>query len=133
MAKRLNVIIHVPIYFCNVVFSLGETDKQFVDSCMEYKGVSKKEVSALELEGSLGRCTWLKKPDYSSIALRVKIFPSDPDSYATLQHEIFHATHFILDKAGIKLCDHSDEAFAYLITFLTKEVYTHIDAIKNKK
>ena len=38
-------------------------------------------------------------------------------------HEIFHAVHFILDRLGMKLTVESGEAYAYLIQYLTNEVY----------
>lgn len=41
---------------------------------------------------------------------------------ATLAHEIFHIACYIMEKAGISLCHESDEAYAYLIGYITKKV-----------
>lgn len=59
--------------------------------------------------------------------IRLRDFPSDNIGLGYLQHEIFHATTFILDRIGMKLVLlESDEAYAYLAQFLTVEIYKRI-------
>lgn len=41
----------------------------------------------------------------------------------TISHECFHATMCVLGVTGIKFCDKSEECFAYVIGYLTNEVY----------
>lgn len=48
--------------------------------------------------------------------------PKSATDYAVLQHEIFHVAFFVLEKAGIVLNDTCDEAYSYLIQFLTKRI-----------
>lgn len=43
--------------------------------------------------------------------------------YGALQHEIFHAVDNALRDKGFNLSDDSDEAFAYCIGHLTREIY----------
>lgn len=38
----------------------------------------------------------------------------------TLAHEANHVTHFVLENAGVKLCNESDEVFAYLNGFIVR-------------
>jgi hypothetical protein len=45
---------------------------------------------------------------------------------STLQHEIFHAVNFLMDKIDISLSDNSDEAYAYMIGYITKKIYNKI-------
>lgn len=55
----------------------------------------------------------------------ILFLPRQPKSltdYAVLQHEIFHVAFFVLEKAGIVLNDTCDEAYSYLIQFLTKRI-----------
>lgn len=52
--------------------------------------------------------------------------PKSVTDYGTLAHEIFHAVTFILTRIGMSLTNESDEAYAYLIGYLTKEIYKHI-------
>ena len=42
--------------------------------------------------------------------------------HAVLIHELFHATCHILHKRGVKLTDDSEEAFAYLLSYITEQV-----------
>lgn len=49
------------------------------------------------------------------------IIPKTIDELSILQHEIFHCVMFILDKIGIKLSYKTDEIYAYLIQYITKQ------------
>lgn len=40
-----------------------------------------------------------------------------------IAHEIFHAVEFLCNRVGFRLTRHSDEAYAYLIQYLTNEIY----------
>lgn len=55
--------------------------------------------------------------------------PKDIRDLAVLQHEIFHATCFILEDTGIKYCKETDEAFAYLIQHITHEIYKRLKIV----
>jgi hypothetical protein len=48
--------------------------------------------------------------------------PKDIKGLSILAHEIFHIANFTLEKAGINLTSDSDEAYSYLIEFLTKKI-----------
>jgi len=48
----------------------------------------------------------------------------------TITHEAFHITTGILSDAGLKLCDNSEEAYAYLIGFICEKI---CDTIRNIK
>lgn len=50
--------------------------------------------------------------------------------HGTLQHEIFHAVCFLMDRIGIVFSKESDEAFAYMIGYITKEIYIKMEKIK---
>ena len=52
--------------------------------------------------------------------------PKDIKGLSILSHEIFHIANFTLNKAGINLTDDSDEAYSYLIEFLTKKIFSII-------
>ena len=53
--------------------------------------------------------------------------PNSISGLATLNHEIFHCVCFILERVGIVFSDSSDEAFAYLIEYLTKQIYNELN------
>ena len=43
-----------------------------------------------------------------------------------VSHEAFHATYFILTRAGLKLTDESEEAYSYYLEFLVREITAKI-------
>ena len=57
----------------------------------------------------------------NAIVLWLRHKPVSPYTIAVLAHEAFHATDFILDNAGLKLTNESDEAYAYLLDFIVRE------------
>lgn len=59
--------------------------------------------------------------------LWLKHKPKSINDLSLLSHEIFHCTCFILNRCGIQLSDSSDEAFAYLIQYLTKQIYNELN------
>ncbi len=65
--------------------------------------------------------------------LWLKYEPHEPILLGTLNHEIFHCACFILERAGIKYCEDSDEAYAYLIAYLTGVIYSKLNIFNKKK
>lgn len=55
--------------------------------------------------------------------IRMFEFKKDSIHYGYLAHEIFHAAEFIMERIGMKLCSKSDEAYAYLIQYITQEIH----------
>lgn len=55
--------------------------------------------------------------------IRMANYPITVTDYGILQHEIFHAIDQILKYIGMTLSDDSDEAYAYLIEYVTREIY----------
>lgn len=52
--------------------------------------------------------------------------PQSVDELSVLNHEIFHAVTLILNKVGIRLSEDSEEAYAYLIQYVSKQIYLHL-------
>lgn len=88
----------------------GERDELFhevVDMDLSYGS----EVGRTIMTESNGVVLWMPKT------------PCSPEDFAVLQHEIFHAVDMLYRRIGIKLSRHSDEAYAYMIGYITKEIY----------
>jgi hypothetical protein len=51
----------------------------------------------------------------------------------TVTHEVFHLTIAILNSAGIRMSDKSEEAYAYLNGYLNGKILKIIDKIKSTK
>jgi hypothetical protein len=52
--------------------------------------------------------------------------------YRTISHEIFHAVVMLMNRVDINLTDDSEEAFAYLIGYLTEEIFKFKKELENK-
>lgn len=52
----------------------------------------------------------------------VGIWFSDKPGGGTAAHEAFHASFHILSKSGLKLCGKSEEAFAYHLDWIVREI-----------
>lgn len=53
--------------------------------------------------------------------------PEKPQEYATLAHEIFHAAFGIMNEIGASPSNDSEEAYAYMVSYLTKEIYASLN------
>lgn len=112
------MIIPLHVYPFEIMFSIAESEEGFRKS-LENFGAEWND--ALELEGTaLGRATLL--PCNRSV-IRLVRFPQTARDYAILAHEIFHIIHYLLRRIGMEWGDQSDEAYAYLISYITEEVY----------
>lgn len=58
--------------------------------------------------------------------IRLKTKPFDAYTYGVLAHEIFHAVDFIMRRIGITLSSDSDEAYTYLMGYVTREFFKAI-------
>ena len=124
--KPKNFVIPLNIYPFDVMVSFGQTDEELLKNlskCLTIEQIKNKELwSDNEKDG--------RTVIFSSgqTLIRMPKIPKSAKEYGTLQHEIFHATEFVLSRIGMTLCDKSDEAYAYLIGYLTSEIYKRIKA-----
>lgn len=115
----MNRIISIDLYDRDVMVHFGSR-KELRKALNPIFGKNvAKDISNEFSEVSGGRTILLSN---GQIILYMTQPPTTALDYAALQHEIFHASFFILNKAGIVLCENSDEAYSYLIGFLTKRI-----------
>jgi len=101
-----------------------QTDKQFLKS-MDGQDMTDSEGLLNLPETTAARCVMLPS---NLTAIRFKI--GDEIRHDHIAHEIFHAVTFIMERVGMEfIVMKSDEAYAYLIGYITKKVYE----ILNKK
>lgn len=120
--KPINFILPLVIYPFDIMVSFGQSDDQLKRYLKKW-GIKWDKDLELAPTG-LGRTAMLNG---NQTVLRLKNVPVSVTDYSTLAHEIFHAVAFIMDRIGMSLviCQ-SDEAYAYLIGYITKEVYKRI-------
>ncbi len=129
-APTINFIIPLVVYPFDVMISVGQSDVQLGHSMDKYGLGEVLKDCDIELvrytsDQNEGRAVIF--PTNQSL-LRIRKLPETAHEYATLAHEIFHIVTFILDRIGMKfVLLESDEAYAYLVGYLTEEIYKRIN------
>lgn len=112
------------VYPFDVMFSIGQSDKTLAKFLSKYDDIDiKYEMTCLKLSGS--GCSSLLNNNH----IVVRLVPEYDiiDFHANVAHEIFHAVTFMLENIGLKLeIMVSDEAYAYLIGYMTREFYRQL-------
>lgn len=112
-------IIPIDIYNTDMLFVIGTKDelKQSLNKYLEKEDVDDAyNVMAADIDDiTMGRSAYLNSG-------QVVLWISNTKDKGTLAHEIFHVVCYIMEKVGISLCHESDEAYAYLIGFITNKV-----------
>lgn len=119
-------VIKLGVYPFDVMVSVDETDESISKRLIKY-GNTKEEIDPLLnlSETTNGRCVML--PSNQTI-IRLKTLKNKYDMMGVVSHEAFHATAFILSNVGMKLELYtSDEAYAYMISFITTEIYKNLN------
>lgn len=117
--KSKNFIIPLVVYPFQVMVSIGEPDDVLKKKLISH-GVDMSQIILTHSETQRGRCIIFGG---NQTLIRMYKPVKTAEDYGSLQHEIFHATEFILERIGMTLCKKSDEAYAYLIGYLTTEIY----------
>lgn len=101
---------------------MGETDKVLLKTLKKY-GLENEDPTLWKFETDTVRGRACMFTGNQSL-IRLRHYPKSPRCFGELAHEIFHVVEFILTKTGMKLkYGVSDEAYAYLIQFITTEIY----------
>lgn len=120
---KCNFTVWIELYKTHIVVSLGETDQEI--QARMTKNATSQELKELILgPTSMAYCYHF---DDRSELIRFRDYPVTNDHFAALAHEISHAANSILDQAGLKLSGNSEEAWCYLIEFITSKIYEQIN------
>jgi hypothetical protein len=123
--KKLCIIIPLVIYPFDIVCCFGHTNDE-VNRILNKFNVTEDDLDAAELKNETVQGRYVMFSSNQSF-IRLKYFPTTPEQYGFLQHEIFHCVTHIMDKIGISfiLLD-SDEAYSYLVGYITTEIYNKL-------
>ena len=112
------MVIPLIVYPFEVMLSIAQTNEELKNSLSRF-GCDWSDL--LDLPPTcLGRTVMT---DSSHTVIRFINRPETCQQYGTLAHEIFHAVDFIFRRIGMTLSEDSDEAYAYMIGYLTEEIY----------
>lgn len=115
----MNKIISIDIYDRDVMVHFGEK-KHLKARLSKIFGCEKSSEIVSMISGEEKGKSFLLPG--GQMILYMPNLPKDIKGLSILAHEIFHIANFTLEKAGINLTSDSDEAYSYLIEFLTKKI-----------
>lgn len=123
-------IFVVPPYPPGIMVSLGQTLDELTQSIKRLKTIdSRSKLALIEAfeENDMNNANTVM---YEAAHLIIIQLPfariRTPRHRGILAHEIFHAAELIAKQIGLKHCDQSSEAFAYLIDYITEEIYKRL-------
>lgn len=115
----MNKIISIDIYDRDVMVHFGEK-KHLKARLSKIFGCEKSSEIVSMISGNEKGKSFLLPG--GQMILYMPNLPKDIKGLSVLAHEIFHIANYTLEKAGINLTSDSDEAYSYLIEFLTKKI-----------
>lgn len=122
MEKDNLFIINCAIYPFDILVHIGDNKKPLLKELSKYiKKKELKEISAYNF--TRGNAIML---DGGQLVLTINKEESLPQFIATLSHEIFHCVTFIMARIKLKHNKNTEEAFAYLIEYITKEILNRV-------
>lgn len=118
MKKTFSIPINV--YPFNLIFSFNQSDKALNKTLKKYNVDCKNDCLLQNYEG-------FYIPFGNGISLiRLRKFPKNVYWLSVLIHEITHAVIDILRQVGVKLSEKSEEAYTYLMEYITHECLKQI-------
>ena len=122
----MNFIVPLVVYPFDIMFSIGETDNKLMKTLKKrlpkYAYNICKEDDCLLNFNQMDNGRTLMLTDSGQTIVRLGKNPS----HATIAHEIFHCVEFLMRKLNMSLTLDNDEAYAYLIGYITEQFYSNI-------
>jgi hypothetical protein len=122
--SKLNSIIPLIVYPFQVMVSFNESDEELGKKLIRLGVDNEDHLWQFDRETQIGRACQFK---CGALLIRLKKFPDTPFEYGCLQHEVFHAVTYLALSIGLVLeIGVSDEAYAYLVGYLTEQIFIEI-------
>ena len=130
MIKKLNKIIPIGLYPYDLMLSFNESDKEVKKALKEFaitqRGSTEEIVFDMDkLKKKTGRMVmFIGKQTIIRLNFMPKV--TDPFEMGLLQHEVFHAVGFFMSEINTPLNSDTHEVYAYLIQYLTEQIYKEL-------
>lgn len=121
MNKSFFIVPYV-VYPFDLMVSFGHTDFE-IERLLKKYNIQYEGADWQMAEFGTGKCTMFTS---GQTLLRLPQKPFTNEEYGTLQHEIFHAAEFLFTRIGLTHSISCGEAYAYLIGYITKEIYKNL-------
>lgn len=126
-----NSLITCEVFDQQVLFHFGETELLRKQLAPHISKKRLKDIIRIINKGKIGGIGLGKTIDLGKGTLiYLYDIPKNEERFSVLVHEIYHAAMMITKKIGIEYSSEGEEAYAYLIGFLTKEI---VHELKEKK
>lgn len=119
----INFIVPLVVYPFDVMVSVNQDNDQLGKVLDTMSSLTEEDIRACGYSSQYSAGKAVMFSTNASI-IRLRKLPETSEEYGTLAHEIFHIVTFVMDRIGMKLAiEVSDEAYSYLIGYLTTEIY----------
>lgn len=120
--QNINFSIDLIIYPYLIEFSIGETNDKLKKELKKRLSPAAFQMAfqddwLLTFQDGGGKCFLLG--GHGQVIVRLSKNPTP----GTVAHEIFHAVEMIMEFLKMPLCANNDEAYAYLIGYITEQYY----------
>lgn len=118
----MKFFVNLDPYAHSVMFCLGAPFKSVVGN-LRAIGLSEQEIEGIKKGWDDRSRTTARTWQFSTgqQIIHMAAPPMSASEISLLVHEVFHACCFVLDRAGMKLCKETEEAYAYLISRTTEQ------------
>lgn len=129
--KGSNFIIPLVVYPFDIMVSIAQDDTTFRTALEKHLPPNcRKDIEDdpdILMMGSTTNGRTLNLQTGFQTVIRLKDYPAGPRGHAIVAHEIFHACTFVLWRVGLPLeVMKTDEAYAYLIDYVTEQFYNNL-------
>lgn len=123
--KSLNFIIPYQLYPFDVMVSLAESDEILFPKLKKLLPESSwPDIDEIKLKATgQGRMVMFSS---GQTVIRTRYYPNSPLEFGHLQHEIFHAVEYLMERIGVKHTYECGEVYAYAIQYLTEKIYERV-------
>jgi len=127
--KKLNKIIPIAGYPFDLMISFNEKDRQIKKKLKAFNiEITSVDDGMFQLDGIKSRRGRFVMFHTKQSVLRLNFYPrlNSPEEMGLLQHELFHTVAFFMQEIDTPLNDTTQEVYAYLMQWLTREIYSLI-------
>lgn len=128
MSKCYNFLVPLVVYPFDIMFSIGQTDEELKKSLEQYN-IGDDEFNCFRMAINTTGSTFHNSDTHRTL-VRLKSVPNGNRGMGLLAHEVFHAVDMILRDIQITLSADSDEAYAYLLDYVTVQFWNNIKPTK---
>ena len=123
-------MVPMAIYHTSLLVIIGMSDKEVEEVLLQYEGFDR---GSKEMKKSAGwrfdnckKVGHVTRFDNNAMLLRLREYPTTPEDYGIIAHEVFHVVELLFERVGMPLADSSSEAYAYLIGYVTQEIFKQL-------